>query len=347
LPENALDVLESMKLFFDLEGFVFVAGLDQSVVERAVALKYASSPDQGVGVPISGTEYVKKVFQVPFTLPRITTGALQEYLTSVVANSDLGFEQKEDFEARVRRHIEFLQGEDSVNPREIKRLINAYILQLKTLSPRLPDLDPDLVLALQSLSFRPDWREMYDQLAVDPLLFQSAVRDAVAENQAADTVWLAGTRVALPDSFRRYMRGIGRALLFSPDLEQYVSAAETTRSTDPTVLEAQAFVGRLRRSLEAHSSGTLETPVLLSQLIGGLERLRDVTVRRSAQHGTDLQLHIASLEEAVKKAGSHATEADMSESAAGLEREFAKLLDLIDNDLKLLRRQTTVGPSTA
>jgi predicted KAP-like P-loop ATPase len=27
LPDNALDVIESMKLFFDLPGFVFVVGL--------------------------------------------------------------------------------------------------------------------------------------------------------------------------------------------------------------------------------------------------------------------------------------------------------------------------------
>jgi hypothetical protein len=40
LPNNAPEVLESMKLFFDLEGFVFVVGLDQSVIERAIELKY-------------------------------------------------------------------------------------------------------------------------------------------------------------------------------------------------------------------------------------------------------------------------------------------------------------------
>lgn len=41
LPESALEVLESMKLFFDLEGFVFVVGLDRRVVELAIEAKYA------------------------------------------------------------------------------------------------------------------------------------------------------------------------------------------------------------------------------------------------------------------------------------------------------------------
>ena len=41
LPTNALDVLESMKLFFDVEGCIFVVGLDQEIAEKAVAVKYA------------------------------------------------------------------------------------------------------------------------------------------------------------------------------------------------------------------------------------------------------------------------------------------------------------------
>jgi predicted KAP-like P-loop ATPase len=36
LPEGALEVLESMKLFFDFDGFVFVVGLDQQVVEWCI-----------------------------------------------------------------------------------------------------------------------------------------------------------------------------------------------------------------------------------------------------------------------------------------------------------------------
>jgi hypothetical protein len=64
MPSNALDVLESMKLFFDVPGFVFVVGLDQAIVERAVAYKYRMEPgrpDAELWVAqVSGTDYVKK-----------------------------------------------------------------------------------------------------------------------------------------------------------------------------------------------------------------------------------------------------------------------------------------------
>jgi predicted KAP-like P-loop ATPase len=43
LPEGALEVLESMKLFFDLPGFVFVVGLDQNIVERLIDSKYGKT----------------------------------------------------------------------------------------------------------------------------------------------------------------------------------------------------------------------------------------------------------------------------------------------------------------
>ena len=67
-----------MKLFFDMEGIVFVVGLDQAVVERAVALKYRL-PGDAEGTAVNGINYLKKVFQVPFALPRVSTSQLNEY----------------------------------------------------------------------------------------------------------------------------------------------------------------------------------------------------------------------------------------------------------------------------
>lgn len=86
LPTNALEVLESMKLFFDTEGFVFVAGLDQAVIERAVTLKYQLAGD-AEGAALTGINYLKKVFQVPFALPRVSTSQLDEYLNGIAVHA--------------------------------------------------------------------------------------------------------------------------------------------------------------------------------------------------------------------------------------------------------------------
>ena len=45
LLPNVLVVLESIKLFFDVEGCVFVVGLDSAIAERAVADKYRTLSD--------------------------------------------------------------------------------------------------------------------------------------------------------------------------------------------------------------------------------------------------------------------------------------------------------------
>src|SRR5437764_265734 len=75
LPESALQVLESMKLFFDFEGFVFVVGLDQAVVEWLINARFrkeyppaAGEDTTNLGMTNRGGDYLNKIFQVPFTL---------------------------------------------------------------------------------------------------------------------------------------------------------------------------------------------------------------------------------------------------------------------------------------
>jgi hypothetical protein len=81
LPDGALAVLESMKLFFDLPGFIFVVGLDERVIHQAVRAKFAAaaagraaaneqtaSPSPATNEEL-GKDYAKKIFQVPYALP--------------------------------------------------------------------------------------------------------------------------------------------------------------------------------------------------------------------------------------------------------------------------------------
>jgi hypothetical protein len=109
LPHAALQVLESMKLFFDLRGFVFVVGLDRTVIERAVHITYPASPDApaGPGAPsyVSGTDYVKKIFQVQFNLPTLRDDQLDEYVGKLAKTDGLPPEQRDDLAAVVLPHL--------------------------------------------------------------------------------------------------------------------------------------------------------------------------------------------------------------------------------------------------
>ena len=339
LPENALAMLESMKLFLDLEGVVFVAGLDQSVVNRAVALRYSNESSVDVQ-RIEGATYMKKIFQVPFALPRVRTQQLPEYLATIAQSADFPPDQLADFNDNVRRHLTFLPPSDSVNPRDVKRLINEYTLQLKTLNPLLREqLNPDVVLAIKTLGLRPDWAHVSEHLVSDPDLFQQVVREAAEEGR--DTVWLSGVQTILPPSLMTYLDRDARALLHVTNLAMYVSVAEATGSTDSSLIEAQSLIGRFRAVLDDYTKGRVDPKEAAVNLSALLQRLHKVDIARRSQYGTALQRSVSDLE-MVCRGITESTEEDHPRDTA----EAGQILDLLESRLREIRRQSNLGPNS-
>jgi tetratricopeptide (TPR) repeat protein len=67
------EVLESVKLFFDLPGLIFVFALDAVQLERAVAASYGLSRDEA-------RVYLEKIFQLTVPLPRKRASDLRSFL---------------------------------------------------------------------------------------------------------------------------------------------------------------------------------------------------------------------------------------------------------------------------
>jgi len=80
-------------------------------------------------------------------------------------------EQRKDFTGRVAEYLQYVAVRGQVNPREIKRFLNAYTLQ----GLIRDDLQADIVLALQVLAFRDEWRPLYDALLSSPKRFLDAL----------------------------------------------------------------------------------------------------------------------------------------------------------------------------
>jgi hypothetical protein len=91
LPEKAVQVLESVKLFLNVAGFSFVLAVDDEVVERGIAHRYKDylQPDakhngngngNGHTAPISGAEYLEKIVHLPVHLPRWTEAQARAFL---------------------------------------------------------------------------------------------------------------------------------------------------------------------------------------------------------------------------------------------------------------------------
>ena len=57
-PDKALEVLESIKLFLGMEGFIFVVGLSHKTVTELVTKAYTATG-------VRGEDYIKKIIQIP------------------------------------------------------------------------------------------------------------------------------------------------------------------------------------------------------------------------------------------------------------------------------------------
>jgi hypothetical protein len=265
LPSHALDVLESMKLFFDLRGFIFVVGLDESVVERAVLSRFAMPGEPAAAAAANGTEqpaaylqqsahylsreYVKKIFQVPYTLPPVAPSMLNHLLASIRLENGLKVPQSRDLDLTVRPYLEKIAVDGKLNPREVKRFINTYTLQTSIRK----DLRPDVVLALQAMFFRYEWRPIYNLLLARPLLFIGALKDYRGRNGQPpnDSAFSnLDPKAWLPPDMAAYLR----TLLVQPlidtehDLERYLSSLAETSSGEKNIwlVDLNLGLGELR-----------------------------------------------------------------------------------------------------
>ena len=258
LPAGALEVLESMKLFFDLNGFVFVVGLDREVVERCIDSRYVietgktEEPEEGHSPAqrrlIRGSDYLKKIFQVPFSLDPVSYSMLDDLFDSMQKGVELPESQAQDLRQIVRPHLNNLFSGMRLNPRDVKRYINAYTIQMKV-KPNLQD--PNLVLALNTLAYRQDCRNLYDAIATHRIEFTTALRDYLAgkESDLDEYDLKAGD---IPDDIREYLGegGVAHELVISDQIDAYLSAGEAARSSaGGYFLELLSAYRDLRRSI--------------------------------------------------------------------------------------------------
>jgi predicted KAP-like P-loop ATPase len=259
LPQGALEVLESMKLFFDLPGFVFVVGLDQAVVERTIDLKYidqrpkVDGKEGSASYQVRGADYIKKIFQLPYAVAPVAVNQLEEFLEAIYAEGELSDAQTIDLREVVTPHLRFLISESTINPREIKRFINAYTLVIKIKK----DPVKDVVLALQTLKFRLDWATAWKAVLTHRDVFLDAVNEQVSGNNSTAIVDLDPSFAGVPESFLTYVTAPnpGAPLLTVNNLDEYIYTGEATTSTQGSIfLDAIRDVARVtekRRLLEA------------------------------------------------------------------------------------------------
>jgi iron(II)-dependent oxidoreductase len=137
LPEKAIEVLEGIKTFLDISGYIFFIGVDRKVIEKGVKVKYkgyvveekTTGKDIGENVesragfdeiPITPSDYLEKIVQMPISLPPVDKTRVEGYLKQLLhENKSVG------------PYLDIIQLGLKENPRTYKRFINTLAFHSK------------------------------------------------------------------------------------------------------------------------------------------------------------------------------------------------------------------------
>ena len=148
-PTKALEVLESIKLFLDIEGFVFVIGLSHKTVTQLISQAYKTTG-------IKGDEYIKKIIQIPIKIPSWTKESIIDLI-----NNSITTRLNADYTKFLLQNSTMIAKVVDYNPRQLKRFINNVIIAFETFagkqgSPEIQFNEIFLVKILKS-----EWPDFY------------------------------------------------------------------------------------------------------------------------------------------------------------------------------------------
>lgn len=116
VPERAVEILETIKIFLDIPQCVFVLAVDYQVVSKGLEQKFGVSMDD-----LKGKSFFDKIIQLPFNLP-VAQYNIRQYMKTLFSGPVSFGEENLNILVRL---AEYSIG---TNPRSLKRLLNAMQL---------------------------------------------------------------------------------------------------------------------------------------------------------------------------------------------------------------------------
>lgn len=162
-PDKALEVLESIKAFFDMEGIVHVIAMDSSSIDSIVKQKY------GEKSTVKGIDYLQKIVQLPFQLPSWKEGWTEEEISGSVEKIVTTELKEYILIGEFKKNMPLIVRAVRPNPREVKRFINNIILAQSVFFSYNDSLSVSQLMCVQALSFREEWRDFLEIITDDNL----------------------------------------------------------------------------------------------------------------------------------------------------------------------------------
>ena len=185
LPENAVQVMESIKLYLDSPNVSFVIGVEPEVVRTGIRARYKEN------AALAEKEYLEKIVQLPFVMRGLDRDAAMQLIRPYgKADNYVGDDMV----------IDLILTATETNPRRIKRFINSFYVLSRIHLAAGETMGPDDIrrLALTLLT-QMRFREVYADLVDSPgliadfnnmLLMPTSDRDTeLAKNVALKRIY--------------------------------------------------------------------------------------------------------------------------------------------------------------
>lgn len=139
-PDTVLEVFESTKVFLGIDGFVYIIGLSYETISKLITAQYEKSG-------VKGEQYIKKIIQIPIVIPEWNDSDVKTLIEKISNSID------EKYSSIIRDNIELIASGVELNPREVKRFINNFIVSYEVYSINTA-IKPNELLAIQTLRIR-------------------------------------------------------------------------------------------------------------------------------------------------------------------------------------------------
>ncbi len=224
-PNRVVRVLETVKLFMDRAGCVFVLGMDNEIVEKAVKAQYQT---------IEGFDehaYMDKIIQLQFNLPPIRP----EHIQAFIQEELIGGHPEE---SPILRYLEDVSETVESNPRTVKRFLNTFAIQRSLAETRgfLSDgvMDEDLLAKWIIISFA---FEKFAEVAIQRPLLIAELQEAIREREEKPDP--AGDGMLFPPHLREFLEDqrlvnlLKRGKAFPTDEDEISVYTHLSASTQP------------------------------------------------------------------------------------------------------------------
>ena len=170
LPEKAMQVLEAIKLLMDVQGCVFLLAVDQTIIERAIAVKYKDilaieEPSREPGenprkLATFHTDYTEKIIQLPISLPRLAEADVAEFIRNLTTDKD------------ILLCANIFGAGLPPNPRKIKRALRAFLFVRYVAAHDIRDNNISPSLLAKLIVIQTSFPLLFEAIAESPALLE-------------------------------------------------------------------------------------------------------------------------------------------------------------------------------